>query len=441
MEHTESGLFRMLESGFKDASGSITPDVPERGKVPTQANTLGGGDTGESKLVRNADAVLQEELQGRESRDNDQMQGVLSAIPMDPESTLNLLLQRETNFADTLMKVLKQRPEQLTQIAAQLANMEQPTKGSEFIPFPLLNVSSPVSPGNVGQIAFSLINDSGSEAANYALHTTDLVGKDGKRIPATFINVSPNASIIQPGETVDGHLEIRVPSGTPPGTYAGLLKTDDINRLIAIVQLAVAKVGGPEVLQVSDEGLTDKLSKTSRVQEPTEATTGYHKMELEKESQPLKPPRFEVEPELLARAIITIESQRIIGPTPDGIRVTWSSTKGRVTGPKLYANLVQGADWMQIRPDGIGNIDVRAILETDDGAKIMTEYQGILEWGEDGYQRFLAKNYPKPLRARTVQRFLTGDSKYSWLNRVQCIGIGEVYLDEKTYIYDAYVLR
>lgn len=212
---------------------------PPDGRTP-QEHRHEEADPRRSSLVPKADAVLEEELRGRSSPDNDQMQVNVSPIPMDLESTLDLLLQRDTDFAGTLMKVLKQRPEQLTQIASQLANTEQLPHGNDVPPFPLLKISSPVNAGNAGQIMFSLINDGDNETADYPLHSTDLVGLEGHRIPASYINISPNISTIPPGESVDGQIEIRVPRGTPPGTYAGLLKTEDISQLMTIVQLTVA---------------------------------------------------------------------------------------------------------------------------------------------------------------------------------------------------------
>ena len=35
-----------------------------------------------------------------------------------------------------------------------------------------------------------------------------------------------------------------------------------------------------------------------------------------------------------------------------------------------------------------------------------------------------------------LQRFLTGDPKYKWLTRLQCVSVGTVFLGELTYVYD-----
>jgi hypothetical protein len=96
---------------------------------------------------------------------------------------------------------------------------------------------------------------------------------------------------------------------------------------------------------------------------------------------------------------------------------------------------------MLIRPDGIGYVDVHGLLETFDGAMIMDSYSGIMDWGENGYRRFLANDLPTTLCGWMTPRFLTADPKYSWLNRVQCVTFGTVFMNDSTYIYDVYVLR
>ena len=170
------------------------------------------------------------------------------------------------------------------------------------------------------------------------------------------------------------------------------------------------------------------------------ANTGQSKQAFQQTQARGAPPRFQVASEFLARFSITIESPRIVGPTPEGIRVTWNAASGTVVGPKLSATVLQGADWMRVRTDGVGIIDVRALLETGEGARIMSVYSGVMEFGKDGYQNFLHNKLPKPLRAWTAQRFLTADSNYSWLNRLQFISVGEVFLDDLNYVYDVYAL-
>jgi uncharacterized protein DUF3237 len=146
--------------------------------------------------------------------------------------------------------------------------------------------------------------------------------------------------------------------------------------------------------------------------------------------------------EHLARFSVFVREPEIIGNTPDGIKVNWWVTSGSFEGPRLRGKLrPEGADWMTIRPDGIGILDVRATLETHDGALISVTYSGVFELGADGYRNFIAGKYPKLPEARTTPRYLTADPRYSWLNRLQCIAAGAVDLDTLNFVYDSFALR
>jgi hypothetical protein len=132
----------------------------------------------------------------------------------------------------------------------------------------------------------------------------------------------------------------------------------------------------------------------------------------------------------------------IIGPTPEGLRLNVYVAGGEVTGPRLQGKVLPvGADWLTIRPDGVGILDVRATLATDDGALIYVAYRGVGDAGEDGYQRFLDGDLPERLPLRVVPRYMTAHPDYLWLNRLQCVNIGEADLRNWVVSYDVYALR
>ena len=153
--------------------------------------------------------------------------------------------------------------------------------------------------------------------------------------------------------------------------------------------------------------------------------------------------RFAVNLEYLCTVNIQLDaSPVIIGVTPEGIRVNWSASEGVATGPKLNARLLPGAsDWMTIRKDGVGIIDIRATLETYDGALILVNELGVCDFGEKGYQNFLDKNWPSTPSIRSAPRFLTGHPNYLWLNRLQGLGVGEVHMAEFRLVYDLFVAQ
>lgn len=131
-----------------------------------------------------------------------------------------------------------------------------------------------------------------------------------------------------------------------------------------------------------------------------------------------------------------------IGPTPEGLRVNFYCQGGEVTGPKLQGRCrAVGGDWLTIRTDGVALLDVRTTLESQDGALIAIAYTGVGDLGEDGYQRFLEGKLPARLALRVVPRCQTAHPDYLWLNRVQCLGIGEVDLERSYVSYDVYAVR
>jgi hypothetical protein len=154
--------------------------------------------------------------------------------------------------------------------------------------------------------------------------------------------------------------------------------------------------------------------------------------------------RLPFELEYLAGIAVPLRGPELIGVTPEGIKVNWFwyPDEGIVAGPKLNARVrTVGGDWMTIRRDGVGVMDVRATLETAEGALIYVAYPGYFELGDSGYENFLNQKWPDRASTRTTPRFYTAHPAYQWLNRLQGLGVGEVRMTELVYTYDIYVVR
>ena len=96
---------------------------------------------------------------------------------------------------------------------------------------------------------------------------------------------------------------------------------------------------------------------------------------------------------------------------------------------------------MTVRKDGTALMDVRTTFETDDGALILVTYQGIADLGEAGYERFLRGELPPTVNLRMSPRFVTSHSRYLWLNRLFCFGVGEYRAASNDARYDVYMVR
>jgi hypothetical protein len=152
---------------------------------------------------------------------------------------------------------------------------------------------------------------------------------------------------------------------------------------------------------------------------------------------------FEYRLEHVFSYVVTLAAPpEVIGPVPGGIRANFYVQRGEISGPRLRGTIRPvGGDWLTVRNDGVGILDVRATLESHDGALIEIAYTGVGDFGEDGYQKFLRQELPPSVQLRVAPRFRTAHPNYQWLNRVQCIGVGEVDMGSLEVRYDIYALR
>jgi Protein of unknown function (DUF3237) len=156
---------------------------------------------------------------------------------------------------------------------------------------------------------------------------------------------------------------------------------------------------------------------------------------------PTREPCWGCEIKFLASLKTSLREQ-LIGRVPDGLRINWYVEEGSFAGPDVSGIVLPGSgDWMRIREDGIALVNVRASLQTSDGARIYATYSGILDLGSDGYARAILGEFAPfpPIVVSPV--FQTSDTRYSWLNRLQCTGVGRVDTATRSYELDIYSLQ
>jgi hypothetical protein len=110
---------------------------------------------------------------------------------------------------------------------------------------------------------------------------------------------------------------------------------------------------------------------------------------------------------------------RVIG-TADSC--TWDDGPVRASQIDPPAN-----DWLTIDADGIGHVDARWVLRTDDGAVILIRYGGRLVYTDDGAS------------VVTAPTFETNDPRYRWLNSVQAVAKGRRV--DRDLVYELYAVR
>lgn len=119
---------------------------------------------------------------------------------------------------------------------------------------------------------------------------------------------------------------------------------------------------------------------------------------------------------------------QMIGAVPEGARANFvNGGDVEVRGERVRGRMLSyGGDWLTVRPDGVALLDVRNVIETVEGARILYRYSGLADFGEDGYERFLA-NEPTAARLFGAPRMSSGHPDFVWLNRLQCIVAGEIH--------------
>jgi hypothetical protein len=142
---------------------------------------------------------------------------------------------------------------------------------------------------------------------------------------------------------------------------------------------------------------------------------------------PTEPEPLELVP--LARMTIELRAPIALDGTPVGSRWIFEVDSARIDGDRLHGTMkgTANADWFVLRPDGTGALDVRALLETDDGALVFIQYLGRTDIAAGS-----STIYAAPL-------FETGDERYAWLNKIQAVAKG--VLDGSSLTYDLFELR
>lgn len=118
-----------------------------------------------------------------------------------------------------------------------------------------------------------------------------------------------------------------------------------------------------------------------------------------------------------------------VGAGPAGARRIFDVTGGSFEGPRLSGRVLpSGGDWLLVGNDGVGRLDVRLTLATEDDAFMYVQYHGVIVLNEKvvaamarGTETAFGDTY-----FVTAPRFETGDPRYAWLNAVVAVGQGRI---------------
>ncbi|MBS0420263.1 MAG: DUF3237 domain-containing protein [Proteobacteria bacterium] len=116
-----------------------------------------------------------------------------------------------------------------------------------------------------------------------------------------------------------------------------------------------------------------------------------------------------------------------LGKTPVADRRIAELPGGYFEGERLRGRIrTSGSDWQTVREDSTWMINVRTLLETDDGALIGMSYQGLRHGSPEILQALGRGEAVSPLAyyMRVCVVFETSSERYAWLNRAVSVAHG-----------------
>jgi hypothetical protein len=124
---------------------------------------------------------------------------------------------------------------------------------------------------------------------------------------------------------------------------------------------------------------------------------------------------------------LAVNPPSVIGKTPGWDRRIGEITGGTFEGERLRGKILSGgSDWQSLRADGVLSLNVRCIMQTDDGALIGLTYQGMRHGPAEVMEK-IAKGEtvsPADYYLRIQPLLETASEKYAFLNRMLTVGIG-----------------
>ena len=119
----------------------------------------------------------------------------------------------------------------------------------------------------------------------------------------------------------------------------------------------------------------------------------------------------------------------VIGQTARGTRMILPVASGALHGPGISGTIQpMSGDWLLVRPDGVGELDVRGTIEMQDGSLLYVTYTGYVTNVPELMPRWQqGEAIPRDAYSFVVTpRFETAAPAYEWLQRTVVLGIGSL---------------
>ncbi len=130
-----------------------------------------------------------------------------------------------------------------------------------------------------------------------------------------------------------------------------------------------------------------------------------------------------VDPVIESLLVLDIETRlrSNLAAMPFGERTVFDIAGGRFEGPDLRGRIPpSGGDWLT-RTASVSQMDVRMLLETDDGVTILLRYTGRASQRDESIRIEISGSFEAP------------EGRYAWLNQIQAFGLGTPVADGVRY--------
>lgn len=121
-----------------------------------------------------------------------------------------------------------------------------------------------------------------------------------------------------------------------------------------------------------------------------------------------------------------IAEGEVLGRCVEGFRVNYSIIGGHFSGPLLQGDVLPGgADWFVLRQDGVGDLDARYVLRTQEGVLINIHNTGQLTMTARGRELEAQGIWPIPAceySCSCTPRFQVAEGPLSWLTQHAFVG-------------------
>ncbi len=145
-------------------------------------------------------------------------------------------------------------------------------------------------------------------------------------------------------------------------------------------------------------------------------------MSAEDETFPLEP-----ELEFVFEVRVKVDPPLALGEVDGTQRRIVPVVSGVVDGPRLRGEVLPGADWQSVRPDGLTRVLARYVIRAEDGTMISVVNRGIRRASEPVIRRLLAGEQVDPslVYFRAAPTFEVGAGPHQWLTENLFITAGK----------------